>query len=67
MEHSPEPVNDVAETRMASEEVRRTLTEVIDRAWSGETIIITRHDRERAVILSPREYERLRALESAAA
>lgn len=67
MGHTPNPVNDATETRIPSEEVRRTLTEVIDRAWSGETIIVTRHDRERAVIISPREYERLSALESAAA
>ncbi len=60
-------VNKPAETRVLASEVANTFGEIIDRAWDGERIVVTRYDRDRAVILGWREYERLRALEEAAA
>lgn len=57
----------VTETSVGLEEFRRSLTELTDRAWDGERIIVTRHERERNVLIGWRDYERLRALELSAA
>ena len=54
------------ETRIGADDARQQLGDVIDRAWDGERIIITRHERERVVVLGWRDYERLKALEVAA-
>lgn len=54
------------ETPIGLEEFRRTLTEISDRAWDGERFIVSRHERERIVVLGFRDYERLRALEASA-
>jgi prevent-host-death family protein len=59
-------VNDGSVTRIAAVDVRNMIGELIDRAADGEPIIITRHERDRVVVISVREYERLRALEAAA-
>ncbi len=55
------------EPRVSADDARKTLGELIDRATDGECIVITRHDRDRVVIISMRDYERLRALDTAAA
>lgn len=67
MRRSTQPVNMPAETRVAATDAKNTFGEMIERAGDGERIVITRNDRDRAVILSYRVYERLRALEMAAA
>lgn len=42
---------------VGAEQVRKELGVFIDRAWDGEVIVITRHDRERCVLLGWRQYE----------
>lgn len=48
-----------AETVIAAEEVRDRLGDIIDRAWDGERFRVSRHAKERVVILGVRDYERL--------
>lgn len=61
---NPEIKNAV--TRIGADEARQQLGEIIDRAWDGERFVITRHERERVVLLGFRDFERLQALEMAA-
>lgn len=49
----------VTVTRVGADEARQQLGEIIDRAWDGERFVITRHERERVVLLGYRDYERL--------
>jgi prevent-host-death family protein len=48
-----------AETIVSASEVQDRLGDILDRALGGERFRITRHGRERAVLLSKTEYERL--------
>ncbi len=57
----------VNETALGSEEARKDFSSIIDRAWEGERFIVSRFERDRVVILGLKDYERLRALEQAAA
>jgi prevent-host-death family protein len=55
--------DDGDETRVGADDARPALGQLMDRAWDGERIAITRHERERAVLLGWRTYVALRALE----
>lgn len=57
-------INEGADARVPAEEARQRLGELIDRATDGERIVITRNQRDRAVLISMRDYERLRTLDS---
>lgn len=57
----------VGETALGSEEARKDFSSIMDRAWEGERFIVSRFDRDRIVILGLKDFERLKALEQAAA
>lgn len=57
-----ESKNAVAQpTRIGADEARQQFGEIIDRAWDGERFIVTRHEREKVVVLGFRDFERLLA------
>lgn len=47
------------ETRISGGEADKALGQIIDRAADGERIVITRHGRDRVVMLAKREYDDL--------
>ena len=49
---------------VSATEAKQNLATVLDAA-QREPVVIRRHDRDVAVVLSPEEYERLRALKAA--
>jgi prevent-host-death family protein len=55
--------DDGDETRVGADDARPALGELMDRAWDGERIAVTRHGRERSVLLGWRTYVGLRAME----
>lgn len=55
-----------SETRISSEEARTSWSEMLDRAWTGARLIITRNTRERAVLIGWDDYQRLVELASKA-
>jgi prevent-host-death family protein len=58
---------DDLETPITASDVQDRLGDVLDRAFSGERLRVTRHGRDRAYIIGVRDYERLRKLELEAA
>ena len=42
---------------IGAEQARKEFGALMDRAWDGEHFVITRHDRERCVIVGWREYQ----------
>lgn len=54
---------DELETAVTASEVQDRLGDVLDRAFAGERLRVTRHGRDRAYILGVGDYERLRKLE----
>ena len=57
-----DPGGDEIAERIPADEARVKLGDVIDRALSGERIVITRHAKDHAVVLSYRDYVDLLAL-----
>jgi prevent-host-death family protein len=51
-----------SETVITATEVQDRLGDVLDRAMAGERFRVTRHGRDRAIVLGCAEYERLRKL-----
>jgi prevent-host-death family protein len=59
-------VNEAIETRVGADEARSKLGDLIDRAIDGERVVVTRHEKDRAVLLGMRDYQRYLELERAA-
>lgn len=57
---------ETSEAVITASEAQDRLGDVLDRAFSGERLRVTRHGRDRAVVLGIADYERLRKLERAA-
>ncbi|MER6128099.1 type II toxin-antitoxin system prevent-host-death family antitoxin [Streptomyces sp. NPDC001795] len=55
----PQPIKERAAMRVASNDARHIIPDLIRRAESGETITLTRYHKEVAVIISAERYERL--------
>lgn len=53
--------------RITMLEARDRMTEVVEKAISGEPQVITRYGRDSVVVIGVKEYERLRAIEQSAA
>ncbi len=52
--------------RVTMLEARDSLTEIVEKALGGDPQIITRYGRDSVVLISTKEYDRLRALEPSA-
>jgi len=46
-------------TPISTTDASKSFGDVIDRAADGERFVVTRHERERVVVLSKRDYDRL--------
>jgi prevent-host-death family protein len=66
MGNPTELVSETADPRIAAEEARSKLGDLIDRAWDGERLVVTRHDKDRAVLIGMRDYRKYLELERAA-
>jgi prevent-host-death family protein len=58
---------DELEEVVTASDVQDRLGDILDRAFSGKRLRVTRHGRDRAYIIGAADYERLRKLELDAA
>ena len=52
--------------QVSAEHARKNLREILDLAMQGDTVIVMRHSRPAAVIISPRLWDELQALRAKA-